>query len=505
MSVQVFHGDCVEVLKGFTDCSFDSVVTDPPYGLEFMGKEWDSFGRTREYEPREGYADKGILPHYGRGGRSQDVDRFKRRANQEFQNWCEEWAVECFRVLKPGGHLLAFGGTRTYHRMACGIEDAGFEVRDSLHWIYGSGFPKSLDISKAIDKAAGVEREIIGNGAPRSSLYEHSGTGRAQDATKFANEYAITAPATDVAKQWEGWGTALKPAHEPIVVARKPLAEKTVAANVLKYGTGGINIDACRVVRDADDHSGWSASGSKASDNDSMSGPNYARDPKPDAGGRWPPNVLLTHSEECKPIGTRQVRNQSGSVSGDELSKPTKDCYGEYDRVPFMAYGDHGLESVEAWECVPGCPVKEIDRQSGTRKSAYPGRPDQATAYAGTSVNGDGATYLSDKDAGLSYSDVGGASRFFSCFKYQAKAPKSQRPTVDGVAAHPTVKPIELMQWLVRLVTPSGGIVLDPFAGTGTTGEACLEEGFKCVLIEKDEGYLKLIQARLDAREPTLW
>lgn len=298
MRCQVFHGDCAEVMKSFKDNTFDSIVTDPPYGLEFMGKEWDSFGRTREYTERDGYKNKGVLSHYGRGGRSKDVDRFKRRANHEFQAWCEMWARECFRVLKPGGHLLAFGGTRTYHRLACGVEDAGFEVRDSLHWIYGSGFPKSKNLDG----------------------------------------------------DWQGWGTALKPAHEPIIVARSPLAEETVAANVQVYGTGGLNINGCRV-------------------------------------DRWPSNVLL-----------------------------------------------------------------------------------------------DGE---------------------FPVFCYQAKASKKERP--QGNVAHPTVKPLKLMQWLVKLVTPPDGLVLDPFAGTGTTGEACLEEGFRCILIERDPDYIKLIQTRFDRRQPTLW
>ena len=204
---QIIQGDCLEVMRGIPDDCIDSIVTDPPYELGFMGKKWDSTGIA------------------------YNVDMWR----------------ECLRVLKPGGHLLSFGGTRTYHRMACAIEDAGFEIRDQMQWIYGSGFPKSMDISKAIDKQAGVERASLGKikGAVNPKGYKTDGI--KQSGGAFKKEYDITAPATLKAKQWDGWGTALKPAHEPIVVARKPLSEKTVADNVLKWGTGGINIDDCRI------------------------------------------------------------------------------------------------------------------------------------------------------------------------------------------------------------------------------------------------------------------
>ena len=198
MTHQLHHGDCLEVLRSMPDCSVDSIVTDPPYGLSFMGKKWD-------YD----------VP-------SVDV-----------------W-VECLRVLKPGGHLLAFAGTRTQHRMAVRIEDAGFEIRDMIAWVYGSGFPKSLDVSKAIDKRAGAEREVVGkHNAPAKSIYT-------QTEVSLSPEVYITAPSTDAAKQWQGWGTALKPALEPISVARKPLIG-TVAENVLQHGTGAIYVDGGRV------------------------------------------------------------------------------------------------------------------------------------------------------------------------------------------------------------------------------------------------------------------
>ena len=250
----LLHGDCLEMLPTLPDSSVDSIVTDPPYGLSFMGKKWD-----------------------------YDVPSV------------EIWA-ECLRVLKPGGHLLAFAGTRTQHRMAVRIEDAGFEIRDMIAWIYGSGFPKSLDVSKAIDKAAGAEREVIGFDAEKAKQQTRA-VGTAAYGDYAGNAGDITAPATEAARQWAGWGTALKPALEPITVARKPLVG-TVAANVLAHGTGALNIDGCRVERDADDISGWSESGSKASENRAMSGGNYARSATPDAAGRWPANLIHDGSDE---------------------------------------------------------------------------------------------------------------------------------------------------------------------------------------------------------------
>ena len=251
MTVTLFLGDCLDALRQLPDASVDAVVTDPPYGLSFMGKRWD-----------------------------YDVPSV------------EVWS-ECLRVLKPGGHLLAFAGTRTQHRMAVRIEDAGFEIRDMIAWVYGSGFPKSLDVSKAIDKAAGAKREVLSERENRSSFDPNAeGGGGFQRGT-----IQITAPATDAARQWQGWGTALKPALEPITVARKPLSG-TVAETVLAHGTGALNIDGCRVGRAADDVSGWSQSGSNASENRAMSGANYAREAKPDADGRWPANLIHDGSEE---------------------------------------------------------------------------------------------------------------------------------------------------------------------------------------------------------------
>ena len=427
---KVVCGDCLEVLPGFPDCYFDAVVTDPPYGLEFMGKDWDTFKSgdvIKDPVSVGGFQD-------GAGGNPFSRSRIRYGRGGGYQAWCEEWAKECLRVLKPGGHLLAFGGTRMYHRLAAGIEDAGFEIRDSLHWIYGSGFPKSLDVSKAIDKAAGAEREVIGKlAAPAGN--KPGGASYNMSVVGMPSEADLTAPATDAAKQWDGWGTALKPAHEPIVLARKPLAEKTVAANVLEWGTGAINVDGCRV----------SVTGGTGS----TGGPNYKNQvygrgmgalPAVSLNkGRWPSNILLSD------------------------------------------------ESAE-----------EMDRQGGTKVSGK--STVRHDAYTGDSNTSFLRGFSSPDNQ---YNDSGGASRFFPCFRYEAKAPQKERP--KGDVSHPTVKPVALMRWLVRLVTPPGGIVLDPFGGTGTTAEACLDENFRYVLIECEEEYIKLIQQRLNSRSCSLF
>lgn len=446
--VTVHHGDCLDILAKLPDASVDAVVTDPPYGLEFMGREWDGADGFRRSLSE---ADAGRGNVFGRTSRTSP----EYRAGSLFQRWCQQWAAECLRVLKPGGHLLTFGGTRTWHRLTAGIEDAGFEVRDTITWLYGSGFPKSLDVSKAIDKAAGADREVVGprvrvdGKAPGKLSGGKHGTfgdfGLLPD--------AATAPATDDARQWSGWDTALKPASEPIVVARKPLAG-TVAANVLAHGTGALNIDACRV----------SAAESTVRNNRAprFNGDSYANGqtyaPAPWASGsdagRWPTNVVLSH----------------GAVWDDDADDLVDAC------------GDG---------CVEGCPVAELDAQSGVLTSgANPTRrrsPKFGDAYGEFT----GAAETLARGA-----DSGGASRFFPVFRYEAKASARERPRVDGVE-HPTVKPLDLMRWLTRLVCPPGGTVLDPFAGSGTTAEACALEGFRCVAVEREAEYLPLIIDRL--------
>jgi DNA modification methylase len=445
--VKVLHGNCVDALQAMPGASVDAIVTDPPYGLDFMGKDWDRPWAVGASAP--GYRDATRLarPTFGDsrnancricGGRQRgarrcgcdkpDWDRHPREDMLALQAWCTEWATECLRVLRPGGHMLAFGGTRTSHRLVCAIEDAGFEIRDTITWHYGNGFPKSLDVSKAIDKRKAVPE----------------------------------------AARWQGWGTALKPATELIVVARKPLAG-TVAASVLTHGTGALNIDGCRVAhasendrRESEAASSHPNSGGGPRRNRVFGTDDRSRD---EIGnyqaplGRWPANLVMTHSHDCGP---------------DDAPVP----------------------------CVEGCPVTEVDRQSGDRKagSAKSGREPQAAAFSGN-LYGAAAR---EGVAFAGYNDSGGASRFFPAFRWQAKARKAERPVVGGVM-HPTVKPLALMRWLVRLVTPPGGLVLDPFAGSGTTGEACAIEGFQCVLVEREAAYLPLIVARMektDARCP---
>ena len=379
-SVTLYHGDCLEVLATLPDASVDAVVTDPPYELLFMSRSWDGSGIAYS------------VPM---------------------------WA-HCLRVLKPGGHLLAFGGTRTYHRMACAIEDAGFEIRDSIHWTYGSGFPKSLDVSKAIDKAAGATPLDLGVSPNwRESKRNREASGRME--VRGENAGRITAPATDAARQWQGWGTALKPSHEPIVVARKPLSG-TVAATVLEHGTGAINVDACRVGTGEDTRRNAAGGDNGLLGTGTFKIRERRAEDQPERGGRWPANTILTHAADC------------GDV------------------------------------CGPSCPVAEMDRQSGVSAG-------QSTVIDGTP-------------------DYGGASRFFPTFYYTAKASSAERPDADGTR-HPTVKPLDLMRWLVRLITPPGGTVLEPFAGSGTTAEACVVEGLHCIAIERETDYLPLIVARL--------
>jgi len=672
--VQVHGGDCLDVLREFPDEHFAAVVTDPPYSYRFMGKSWDAH-----------------------------------ESPLAFQRWCEGWARECLRVLKPGGMMLAFGGTRTFHRLTCGIEDAGFEIRDSIDWLYAGGMPKGINISKAIDRRPGVTqhaefgailkaarlakgytnsfdvselvvgrrtgavanwekyqfpeakwwpalRDLLGMDpkwdvviaeAEREVVGQRTtgiGTGRGSVAyIGDSDNRDVTAPATDAARQWEGWNTQLRPAHESITVARKPF-RGTVASNVLAHGTGGINVDACRVGTDIITQHGRSAGQS-----DSLSGPNIAEAPGRSWTGRWPPNVILSHVPSVDPA--------TGEVVGDACAQG----------------------------CVDGCPVRELDQQSGITTSSDHLRNGTATGHDRTASIGAFTVDWTTRG----HADAGGAARFFPCFRFErqcvlwcmlpvceghvsvvpspspktgttrdsvaspaspatqpssggteewsrepansveqpskrtpaptassapraamtkadgrngqrvksavnlcdscataiaqsavatqhghdparilglpsiaasaystltrslayvadalakcdttptttdlttscgyvvhvikesiikerssqrnesalpqfiwaSKAPTAERPRVAG-ESHSTVKPLSLIRFLVRLCTPPGGIVLDCFAGTGTTGQAARAEGFPAVLIDNDPAAIPWIVARLDA------
>jgi len=420
----VLHlGDCIEVMAALPEASVDAVVTDPPYGLGFMGKAWDADFAPADMPMRRNAAQDSVNAGAARqGGRQRaglDYQRRMARDSREFQAWCEVWAREALRVLKPGGHALVFGGTRTFHRMTCGLEDAGFEIRDVLSWLYGSGFPKNLDVSKAIDKAAGAEREVVGEG-PNASRRPRPGNGATMH---MPDGDPITAPATPEAAAWQRWGTALKPGWEPIVLARKPLAG-TVAANVLEHGTGAINVDGCRIGDGADKDDerwySWERGNSILAPSGGMNTPGRVA-PRPTApAGRWPANVVLDEEAAARLDG--EVGDRPG---GGGMKAPAG-----------MGYG--GGEAVRS-------------------------RPPMG--------------------------DTGGPSRFF----YTAKASTSER---DG-ATHPTVKPLTLMRWCVRLVTPTGGVVLDPFAGSGTTLLAARQEGMRAVGVEREEEYAAMCAHRL--------
>lgn len=379
------HGDCLDVLRGMPDASVDAVVTDPPYGLSFMGKRWD-----------------------------YDVPSVA------------IWS-ECLRVLKPGGHLLSFGGSRTYHRMAVNVEDAGFEIRDQVMWVYGSGFPKSHNISKAIDKAAGAERAVVGD-SPWASRKPNGSAGVNSVGLNGVNSVGlnganlnITAPATPAAKQWDGWGSALKPAHEPIVLARKPLGEKTLAANVLKHGTGAINVDGCRIA------------GTK-------------------------PQV--TQGINTSPTSLNVAKRRQLSGPPDE------------GRFPANLIHDGSDDVVELF---PGTGDKSAARFFYCAKASK-----------------------SDRDEGLdAFAEQERA--FFQTGNGASGKPSSIGQYVTQRNIHPTVKPTDLMAYLIRLITPPGGVVLDPFAGSGSTGKAAIGEGFKFIGIEREAEYLAIARARIEA------
>lgn len=385
MEYELHLGDCLATLRAMPDNSVDSIVTDPPYGLSFMGKKWD-----------------------------YDVPSV------------EIW-TECLRVLKPGGHLLAFAGTRTQHRMAVRIEDAGFEIRDMIAWVYGSGFPKSMSVSKAIDKAAGAERELTRPGVDRREGY-----GEDWDKGDSSTRPRYDIPATDKAAQWEGWGTALKPALEPITVARKPFAG-IVAANVLKFGTGAINIDACRVSPTGERLGGGDENG-KGSKPDGwarpwMSDPDHvavhglkvaANVDKASQLGRWPANLIHDGSEPADLLG----------------------------------------EAARFFYCAK---TGKKDRNEGL--DAFP-ETTSKTFEGGKIASG--------------------------------KTPDSMGGERTSRNNHPTVKPTELMAYLIRLVTPPGGTALDPFMGSGSTGKAAMREGFRFIGCELDESYLAIARARIE-------
>jgi DNA modification methylase len=432
MTIDLRLGDCLEVLKTIPDNSVDSVVTDPPYGIGFMNKEWDNPQKHQELIEREkersikrfeegkspakaGFS-TGVQPGLPIGGAKE---------GKWFQDWCELWARECFRILKPGGHALSFSAPRTYHRMATAFEDSGFQIRDQIMWVFGSGFPKSHNIGKAI---------------------------------KEEND-------------WTGWGTALKPAHEPIVMARKPISEKSIAENVLKHGTGGINIDGSRIEMKDKENINFDRPRVRESVN-----PNWIlkqahdyTDPQYkeyNEQGRFPANIIF--DEEAGQL----LDEQSGPTSQGHWAKTKTTGFGEF----------------------------------GNGKSEYKG--------------------VGPKDKNK---EKGGASRFFYCpkaakkdrneglddFEEKIKSGAEFRPNhmekaLEGEDGnpfgrwgkiknnHPTVKPTDLMRYLINLVTPPNGTILDPFMGSGSTGKAAVRCGVNFIGIEKEQEYMDIASARIE-------
>lgn len=400
--MNLYNNDCLEVLKTLPENSIDSIVTDPPYGLdEFMGKKWDH------------------LP---------SIDIWK----------------EALRVLKPGGHLLSFAGTRTYHRMVVNIEDAGFEIRDQIMWIYGSGFPKSMDISKAIDKQAGAIREVIGTrmgGAGNKPIEDLVGSAteeqrqrispvRQREGKESFAEIEITAPATAESIKWQGWGTALKPANEPICLARKPISEKTIASNVIKYGTGAININDCKI---GDEIRNYSINGAIKSGNygNGANQPSNERE-QTSAQGRWPANIIFDE-------GAAKVLDEQTALKNKEVGAS---------RFFYCAKATRD------------------ERNAGLN-----GLPEKESPFAPMGI----------------HTDEGILAR--------GRNPEEQVRKQQNF--HPTVKPVKLMEYLCKLITPPNGTVLDPFMGSGTTGVAAKNLGFNFTGIERDEGYFNIAKTRI--------
>lgn len=449
---RIDHARAEDFLRTLPDASVDAVVTDPPYGLSATTPAKVE-ACLRAWLSGDDY-DHGAKGFMGR----------------EWDGWVPGPALwrDVLRVLKPGGHALVFAGSRTVDLMGLALRLAGFEIRDTMQWLYGSGFPKSLDVSKAIDKAAGAERAVVGereyagghtqrSAAPRFNGNDYNGGSVYVEPTHRMD----TAPTTAAAREWDGWGTALKPAHEPVIVARKPL-DGTVAANVVEHGTGALNIGGCRV--------GTSGGGTNCNNRDvqgrclghnnagrSTSGATFhPQSVERKTEGRWPANVVLIHPEGCT--------------------------------------GDHNGAG-----CVDGCPVGELGRQSGERATGNitPGiYRDVVSTSAARGV-------MKGCDNPGHSGDTSTAARFFPSFHYCAKAARSEReagltaPEGERANRHPTVKPIAAMRWLCRLVTRPGGLILDPFTGSGTTGCAAALEGFRFVGCEMDEAHAAIAAARI--------
>ena len=434
MRIKLVNGDSLGYLKTLGDNSIDSVVCDPPYGLSQL--------KQKEYLKVMGEWAKGNLSYIPKkkGFMGQSWDGFVPPPSL--------W-LEVLRILKPGGHALVFAGSRTQDLMGLSLRIAGFEIRDCIQWVYGSGFPKSYNVGKGIDKLLGNE---VGNEGyiPNHKNTTHGrGFGGGQKTEPFSAQ-------SKEAKQWEGWGTALKPAYEPILLVRKPL-EGTVAQNVLEHSVGGINIDRCRVGDIVQDTSKNGRSSDAHKNSVYKSGLKDNVDGKITVG-RFPSNFIISHRENCELKGMKKIKGIKGGTGNHKGSVYGKRSNGG---SPVKDYTDkQGNEVVKDWGCVEDCPVEVLDSQSPN------------------------------------------ASRFFYCAKASKSERESNQVGKDGKRfnIHPTVKPIKLMSYLIRLITPKRGKVLDPFMGSGTTGLACIEEGFDFLGVELNQDYFEIAKVRIDEK-----
>lgn len=437
---QIVHGDRLEVLRTFDSDSVDSIVTDPPYGLG-----------TKDPSVEE-------LIAYLQG---ISLDTGGDFMGKDWQIPPVSFWRECYRVLKPGGYVLCFAGTRTWDLLSLGIRAAGFENRDTIaeelgaptfQWVHGQGFPKSMNIGKALIEM-GLDPELC--------------------------------------EEWEGWGTGLRPSWEPILCFRKPVKEKTVLAQVLATKTGAINIDGSRIKhankQDFENHvkmvEAIKARGGKMANSwknsSDLSGANDVT-----TAGRWPANLILVHSEHCRKLGVKKVQSQSPVYKSANKGGTHSEGWGMGARPEGVGIGhadEDGLETVESWDCVDGCAVRALDEQGGKFETRRPQK--------------------------ISVAEAGGPARYFGNFSYEvsdlepfiycAKASRGEKETAsDEEGAHPTVKPLKLMQYLVKLVTRLGGVVLDPHAGSGSTCVAAILEGMDFIGVDIDSRFVKIAANR---------
>jgi len=487
MNIDLRLGDCLEVLKTIPDNSIDAVITDPPYGLGFMNKEWDSPEKLRALTQRESDRSaerkaEGKSPTDAPFSKSVPPGLAIKGAKEGkwFQEWCELWAIECLRILKPGGHILSFSAPRTYHRMATAFEDAGFEIRDQLMWVFGSGFPKSHNIGKAIQKQSG-DVKVIGTkqGAGTTGKSYISNNEEYVDGEKgvFKKEYDDI----EITNDWEGWGTALKPAHEPIVMARKPLSEKSIAENVLKHGTGGINIDGSRIKIGQGDKTSAGHRTCNIFETEKISGGNGSPDYETHEGGRFPANIIFDE--------------EAGQLL-DEQSGVSKSVKGRND----LGSSTYGGNSLLKSKTTMNNTDRGFNDKGGASRFFY-------CPKAAKSDRNEGLDEFEDKVK----SKILPNRKCLICYEWENKGAgngidycKCDEPSYEDLTIktiknhHPTVKPTDLMRYLINLITPPNGTILDPFMGSGSTGKAAVRCGVNFIGIEKEQEYMDIASARIE-------